>query len=163
MDVSKVRDQFETFVQHASEEEYNVLSAILTGLQQKQEGNFRTYLSAITDVKSKQLENGDYEISCPIQPLIENPLKMVHGGMTATLIDSTMGGLLISKLPENQSAVTVELKVNYIRPGIGSHLRCVATILHQGKQLSVVEAKVYTDKNHLIATGTGTFFTITKK
>src|SRR5436305_5019963 len=45
-----------------------------------------------------------------------NPLGTVHGGVTATLLDSALGCVVQSMLPGATSYTTLELKVNYLRP-----------------------------------------------
>ncbi|WP_078554901.1 PaaI family thioesterase [Bacillus alkalicellulosilyticus] len=160
---TKVEQLFQTFVENANKEDFETLETILNGLVQKQQGNYHTYLAAITNSNATPLENGSFQMTAPIQPLIENPLRIVHGGMTALLLDSTMGSMLAYKLPKDQAAVTVEMKVNYIKPGTGKELICISSVVHIGKQLCMAEGKVYNDKGTLIATGTGTFFIISRK
>lgn len=148
----------ENFLTNASDEERHLLSTIIHGFSEKQNGTYTTYLAALTQIKTRFLENGDYEVILPIQPLIENPLKIVHGGMTATLLNTAMGSLVNQSISSDLAAVTTEMNVHYIKPGVGSHLRCVASLLNKGRQLCVTEAKVYDEKEKLIAMGTGTFF-----
>src|SRR5438309_5783636 len=45
-----------------------------------------------------------------------NPLGTVHGGFTATLLDSALGCVVQSMLPAGTGYTTVELEVNYLRP-----------------------------------------------
>ncbi|MEK1830818.1 hotdog domain-containing protein [Priestia megaterium] len=49
-----------------------------------------------------------------------------------------------SSLSEAESASTVELKVNYTRPGIGEYLVAKSTLSHRGKTLAVGEVKLKT-------------------
>ncbi|MCT8139054.1 PaaI family thioesterase [Anaerobacillus sp. CMMVII] len=145
---------------NASSEELDVVASLLKAAKEKQDGQFRSYISALMKVESNFLEDGDYEVRIPIRPLIHNPLNIVHGGITATLVDIAMGSLVHQSLPEHQTAVTTELKLNYVKPGIGDELICIAKILNKGKSIYVCEAKVYNDKNSLIAIATGSFFII---
>lgn len=151
------------YLDHANEEEVNVLSMIMNGLEKKQQGEYLTYLAGITNLKSQFIGEDTYEVIIPIQPMIENPLKIVHGGITATLIDTAMGSLVNRLLPDELAAVTTEMKINYISPGIGKHLRCIASVAHKGRQIWIAEAKVYSDKNKLVAMANGSFFIIPRK
>src|SRR5262249_40595174 len=45
-----------------------------------------------------------------------NPLGVVHGGVTATLLDTALGCAVQSMLPPETGYTTIELKVNYLRP-----------------------------------------------
>lgn len=150
-------------LEKANEEEMEVLVSVLEGLRKKQNNEVRTYIGGFTHMKSRPLENGEFEVTMPIQKLIENPLGMVHGGLTATLLDNGMGFIIHHQLPEDETAVTVEMKIQYIKPGIGKELRCVSRILHKGSKLCYCEAKVFNDEGDLIANGTGTFFIIKKR
>ncbi|MGO4887908.1 PaaI family thioesterase [Anaerobacillus sp. MEB173] len=155
--------KIERYIKQANNEEMGVLSAIIEGLEKKQNGDYLTYLAGITSVKSQFIDEDTYEVTIPIQPLIENPLKIVHGGITATLLDTAMGAFINRLLPEDSAAVTSEIKINYLTPGIGTTLRCLATIAHKGKKLWVAEAKVYSDTNKLVAMASGSFFIIPRR
>lgn len=152
-----------SFLNKANEEEIALLKTVFKGIEEKRSGKYVSYVAAFTQMEAKFLPNGDYEITIPIQPLIYNHLKMVHGGITATLADTAMGTMISEKLPPDLSVVTAEIKMNYIKPGLGKYLRCVATLLNQGKHLCVTEAKIYSDKNELVASALGTFFIIKKQ
>lgn len=152
----------EEYLNNANDEDKKVMESILTGLLEKQSGQYKTYLAGLTQIQSQVLPNGDFEMTIPIQPLIYNPLRMVHGGITATLLDTTLGTAVTNHLPDDLTVVTSEIKVNYLKPGVGKHLRCVAKMIHRGKHLCVAEAKVYSDKDEIIASGSGTFFIVKK-
>ncbi|MDT8859154.1 PaaI family thioesterase [Alkalihalobacillus sp. MEB130] len=158
----KLLNQLELFLKEATSEEQSLVSDIITGLEAKRNGSFRTYIAALTQMEGCFLDNGDYEVRLPIQPLIENPLKMTHGGITATLLDTTMGSLVNRSLPVSQAAVTSEMNIHYIKPGIGQFLRCVASLSHKGNNLCITEAKVFNDQEKLIAMATATFFIIAR-
>jgi uncharacterized protein (TIGR00369 family) len=159
---NQLNDHFLELLNTSNEEELHVLSSLLKGFNDKKKNKYATYLSALTQIKTCFLENGDYEVLLPIQPLINNPLKMVHGGITATLLDTAMGSLINRVLPEEKAAVTAEMNVHYIKPGIGETLRCIAHLSHRGNSLCVAEAKVYDDNQKLIAMATGTFAIINR-
>lgn len=162
VDPNQLLHKLHTFLENSNEEEITLLNTIIDGFEEKRKGNYKTYLSAMTNIQPRVLENGDYEIILPIQPLIENPLKMVHGGMTATLLDTAMGSLVNHSLPQDSNALTAEMNVHYLKPGIGKYLRCIASLSHHGKQLCVTEGKVYDENDKLIAMATGTFFIVKK-
>ncbi|MFC0558733.1 PaaI family thioesterase [Halalkalibacter alkalisediminis] len=162
MEEKQLLHKLNTFLEESSEEERTLLDIIVDGFTKKRRGDYKTYLDAMTHIETRMLDSGEYEIVLPVQPLIENPLKMVHGGMTATLLDTTMGSLVNQSLPADSTALTAEMNVHYLKPGLGKHLRCVASLTHKGKQLCVTEGKVYDQNGKLVAIATATFFIITK-
>ena len=83
----------------------------------------------------------------------------VHGGLIATLLDSTMGEAVRDSLEEGKSAVTVSLTVTFLSGGEeGDELRCSAEIRKRGGSLVMVEGDVVTaDGEEPIAHGVATF------
>ncbi|MDO5503969.1 MAG: PaaI family thioesterase [Actinomycetia bacterium] len=83
----------------------------------------------------------------------------VHGGLIATLLDSTMGEAVRSALEDGQSAVTVSMTVTYLRGAEeGDELRASAELRKRGGSLAMVEADVVTaDDEEPIAHGVATF------
>ncbi|RSK26910.1 PaaI family thioesterase [Bacillus sp. HMF5848] len=119
-----------------------------------------SYISNLLHMKGTMIDENTFEIIIPNSPLLANSLNIVHGGMTATLLDSAMGNLAHKVLAENLAAVTTEIKINYVAPGIGDSFRCIASIIHKGTKIIVVEGKVFRDDNVLMAHSTGSFFII---
>lgn len=66
----------------------------------------------------------------------------VHAGVTATIADHTAGAAATTVVPVGHSVVTSEFKINLLRPGGGSVLRCRGTVVRPGRRLVVVEADV---------------------
>lgn len=81
----------------------------------------------------------------------------IHGGIIAMAIDAAMGVAVNEAIGPDQSAVTVELKVNYLRPVFNSDLFAFAKLVKQGKQLLTGTVEVHDEENHLIAIGISTF------
>jgi uncharacterized protein (TIGR00369 family) len=85
-------------------------------------------------------------------------LNMLHGGVTATLLDTALGYAVMSLAAEGFHAVTVQLNVNFTRPAMkGDKLEAVGRVLHAGTQTAVASGEVTNADGQLIATATGTF------
>lgn len=67
---------------------------------------------------------------------------VVHAGVVSTLADHTCGMAAGTLCPAGRKVLTVEFKLNLLRPGTGSGLRCRAEVVKPGKTLSVVQAEV---------------------
>ncbi|GII03864.1 PaaI family thioesterase [Planobispora takensis] len=88
-----------------------------------------------------------------------NPMGTVHGGFTATLLDSALGSAVMSALPAGRAYTTIQLNVNLLRPIFGDTptLRCEATAVHVGRTIATAEARVTgTADGRLYAHGTAT-------
>lgn len=92
----------------------------------------------------------------PILPILMNPLGIVHGGVTAFILDSAMGWSVADAT--GKQVVTVQMNVHYLAPGKGKKLRVYARPTHLGKQTAVAEAYIENDEGKRIAQATGTFF-----
>lgn len=67
----------------------------------------------------------------------------VHAGVQATLADHTGGSAAYSLIAADELVLTVEFKINLLRPAIGERLRCRADVLRAGRTLIVAESGVY--------------------
>ena len=82
-----------------------------------------------------------------------------HGGVVASLMDSTTGISALSLVCEEGFIVsTVELKLNFLAPvSLGDKLIGKSSVLSKGKRLIVTEAEVINQDGKLVAKGMGTF------
>ncbi len=81
----------------------------------------------------------------------------LHGGIIATLADSTMGWAVASL--GREGSVTVDMSLNYFSPIFeGSELISEAYVVYAGKTIVVAEANLYNQDRKLLAKARGTFF-----
>ena len=87
-----------------------------------------------------------------------NPIGVVHGGLSATLLDSALGCAIYSTLPPGVAWTTVELHVNFVRAITADtgRLVCTASVLHGGSRVATAEGKLTDEKGVLYAHGTTT-------
>lgn len=95
-------------------------------------------------------------MSLPMMPMFLNPLGIVHGGITAVMLDSAMGWSIAEVT--GKQVVTLQMNVNYIAPGKGKTLKVFARPTHTGKSTAVAEAYMENENGVRIAQSTGTFF-----
>ncbi len=148
---------FHECIMNANEEELAVIKQLLDGVKRKQSKESGSYIGGIFGM-SRKMENDVLEVTMPITPVIYNSLHIVHGGVTATLIDSAMGTLANMMLPEGYGAVTTNLSIHYVAPGTGGFLSGKAQIIHKGTKTIVIDGKVHSDDGKLVAHCTGSFF-----
>lgn len=159
---NEVYQLLDTYLENGTKEDQQVLLSVLEGLILKQKEEPKsTYLTSILKMQG-ELSEESFTITIPIQSLLHNSLKIVHGGITATLADTAMGILVNHFIPNDKVAVTAELKMNYVSPGIGENLRCEAKLIHKGNRTCVTEGRIFSDENKLVAYSSATFFIIPK-
>ena len=94
------------------------------------------------DIRLDRVCEGVCETSLVVQERLRQQHGFIHGGVIATMADHTAGGAARS-VSGDKDVLTVEFKINYLRPAIGDRLRCTATVLRPGKTVIVAEALVF--------------------
>jgi uncharacterized protein (TIGR00369 family) len=151
-------EEFNHFIDESTVQEKEAMKILLNSLKAKRENTNLTHIASLLQFKTTLLDENLLEMEMPNSLLLDNSIGIVHGGLTATLLDTALG-TLASHVPGNKKgAVTVELKVDFLSPGIGEKFICRAEVVHNGRQLVRMEGKVRNEKGNLIASATGTFF-----
>jgi uncharacterized protein (TIGR00369 family) len=72
---------------------------------------------------------------------------LIHAGVLATMADHTAGCAARSAVGLEQDVITVEFKINFLRPAVADRLRCRGRVLRAGRMLVICEAEVFAEKN----------------
>jgi uncharacterized protein (TIGR00369 family) len=104
-----------------------------------------------------EIEVGRAVMKMPMKEELRQPYGLLHGGATASLIDTATAFAVVSATSREEKATTVDLTVHYLRPVINETTICTATIVRAGKRLITVSAEVYNDQGKLIATALSTY------
>lgn len=88
------------------------------------------------------------------------PLRTVHGGIIATLIDTATFWAAFVNIPEEDGMVSVDLKLNYLKPAVSGLLTAKARCIRSGRTLSYAECSVTDESDKLLSHGTSTLMTI---
>jgi uncharacterized protein (TIGR00369 family) len=96
-------------------------------------------------------------VSVPTVALL-NPAGTVHGGFTATLLDSCMGLAVQSTLEKGVSQTTLEFKISLVRPITPETgpIKAEGVVLNRGRRIGTAEGRVTDEKGRLLAHGTTT-------
>lgn len=94
-------------------------------------------------------DDGEARLEVEVDERHLNPAGTVHGGMLATLVDTTMGAAVGSAL-EGEVPATSQLSITYLRPGKPGPLEVTATVRKRGESITVCEADVTQDGKSLI-------------
>jgi uncharacterized protein (TIGR00369 family) len=92
------------------------------------------------------IEPGYCEIHLPYRRELTQQHGYIHGGALATIIDSAAGYAAFSLMPADASILTVEYKLNILRPGEGERMIARGRVLKSGRSLSVVNADAFAVK-----------------
>jgi uncharacterized protein (TIGR00369 family) len=89
------------------------------------------------------VQPGYCEIAVPVRPELTQQHGFVHGGVQATLADTVAGYAAFSLMPADAAPLTVEYKLNILRPGRGQTMLAKGRVIKPGRTLTVVQADVY--------------------
>jgi uncharacterized protein (TIGR00369 family) len=105
-----------------------------------------------------EAESGRVVITAEPRDIHLNPAGTVHGGFSATLLDSCMGLAIQSTLEKGVGSTTLEFKISLVRPITTDtgELRAEGVVLTTGRRVGTAEGRI-TDRNgRLLAHGTTT-------
>ncbi len=97
---------------------------------------------------------GVVEVGFPYRPELTQQDGFVHAGIICTAADSACGYAALSSMPAGSDVLSVEFKLNLLRPAAGERFLARAVVLKPGKTLTAVRADVYAfigEKQRLIA------------
>lgn len=103
--------------------------------------------------------------------LIGNPFyRTLHGGVISSILDVAGGHTVFlrvykdvrdkprdKQLERLSKIATIDLRIDYIRPGTGNAYVARGYILRLGNKVAVTRMELHNEKNVLIAVGTGTY------
>ncbi len=103
------------------------------------------------------LKLDEAQISVDMRDDLRQPSGVLHGGVTATLIDTAMAFAVRTRLPKEEATATIDLTVHYLRPHLTGTFICTAKNVRAGKRIFTVSAEVHNEEGKLIATGLSTY------
>ena len=105
--------------------------------------DFRQGFIEYCGFEAVKVERGEVESSLKVEDHHRQQDGYVHAGVMATMADHTAGYAGFTSVGDDRRILTVEFKINFLRPASGDSLRCRARVLREGRRLLVAEAEVY--------------------
>jgi|SRR5262249_44682119 len=110
---------------------------------QEVEASFvRQSLMALIGARLSLIEPGVVEITLPYRADLAQQNGYVHAGVVTAIADSAAGYAAYSLMPAGSSVLSVEFKVNLLRPARGAEFVARAEVIKAGRTLTVVRADV---------------------
>lgn len=103
------------------------------------------------------LKPDEAQISIEMRDDLRQPSGVLHGGVTATLIDTAMAFAVRTRIPMEEATATIDLTIHYLRPHLNGTFICTAKNVRAGKRIFTVSAEVHNEEGKLIATGLSTY------
>jgi uncharacterized protein (TIGR00369 family) len=94
-------------------------------------------------IEAVQIERGFFHSRGVIKEHHQTQDGFIHAGLIATMSDHTAGYAAYTLVDETSRILTVEFKINFLKPAHGTMLHCKSTIVSQGKQIIVAQSSVF--------------------
>jgi len=113
------------------------------------------------------VEPGVVEITLPYRADLAQQHGYLHAGVVTTISDSACGYAAFTLMPSGSNVLSVEFKVNLLRPAQGVEFVTRAEVIKAGRTLTVVRADVFridgNKERTLVATMQGTMIGLHQK
>lgn len=90
----------------------------------------------------QRIEPGIIEIKLPYRPDLCQQHGYVHAGIVTAIADTACGFAAFSLMPAGCGVLSVEFKVNLLRPARGTHFVARGEVIKAGRTLTVVRGDV---------------------
>ncbi len=102
------------------------------------------------------MDNGYAQLGFEVEAHHKQHFGVVHGGAIATLADHCGWCAAVSVLDPGFSAVTIEIKINYLKPARDEFFKAEAHVINQSKRSIFTTIELFS-KDTLVAYATGTY------
>lgn len=103
---------------------------------------------------------GAVEIELPFRDDLTQHNSYLHAGVVSIILDSACGYAAYTLIPPDANMLTVEFKINLIRPAAGKMFVAKGRCIKPGKTLSVCQGEVVGDDGKPVAVMTSTLMTM---
>jgi uncharacterized protein (TIGR00369 family) len=125
----------------------------------------RQTIMSLIGAELTRVEAGIVEITLPYRADLAQQHGYLHAGIVTTIADSACGYAAYSLMPPKSDVLSVEFKVNMLRPAKGETFTALAEVIKAGKTLTVVRADVFgiaEARSELVATMLGTMICLSR-
>jgi len=113
-----------------------------------------------------RVEAGLIEINLPYRSDLTQQNGYLHAGIVTTIVDSACGYAAYTLMPEGADVLSVEFKMNMLRPARGQKFVARAEVIKPGRTLTVARGDVFgvdeAGKEELIATMLATLICLSR-
>jgi uncharacterized protein (TIGR00369 family) len=121
-------------------------------------GNGGSGMGALMAMLGGSAEPGRMTMHAQPGPQHGNPIGITHGGFAATLLDSAMSCAVHTTLGPDETYVTTDLHVSFVRaitPATGT-VTATGEVLSRGRRLATARGTLVDADGKLLATGVAT-------
>ena len=109
------------------------------------------------------IKKGWAVIRLPFDPKLTQADGIAHGGSTFSAADAAVAMALIGLIGRHETMVTLEMKINYLKPFVDGAILAEAMIVQKGSRTALGEVTVQSENAELIAKGLATYRILQKR
>ncbi len=114
-----------------------------TSLEARVRDSFdRQATMALIGARLAYVGKGEVTLELPFDARLTQQHGFLHAGISSTLMDTAAGYAAYTLMPAEAEVLTVEFKVNLLRPAKGALFQATGRVLKPGRSLMVVEARL---------------------
>ncbi len=98
---------------------------------------------AFCGFEAVRVDEGYFESRLRIRKEHHQQDGFVHAGVIATMADHTAGYSAYTLVSEDHRILTIEFKINYLRPAIGEEIICRSNVINSGRKIIISESEIY--------------------
>jgi uncharacterized protein (TIGR00369 family) len=104
-----------------------------------------------------ELERGKAVLRLTARDDLRRNGGMLHGGATASLIDTAAAFVIMTLLSPEQTTTTIDLTIHYLRPVVTGSATANARIVRSGRRIIIAAVDVFDEAEKLVATALTTY------
>ncbi|MBL0716145.1 MAG: PaaI family thioesterase [Desulfosarcina sp.] len=104
-----------------------------------------------------EVDEGVARVCLPFRPELGNYFGAIQGGILTAVADMAGGWALLTLSPPKTLIVTVEIKLNFLKPS-KEEVRADGQVIQLGANLGISSLSIVTLSGKRIAVGIGTYF-----
>lgn len=99
-----------------------------------------------------EIRPGAATLHLPVRDELRQNRGVVHGGATASLVDTASAFAILTLLEPGETTTTIDLTIHYLRPLTGGRATAQATVRRAGRRVLTVSVDVLDEAQNLVAT-----------
>jgi uncharacterized protein (TIGR00369 family) len=113
-------------------------------------------LNAHLGIRHEDLADGSVRLTLETGPEHHNEIGIVHGGLTALLLDGAMGRAAGRTLAPGQRTATVQISIQFLAQAEGT-IAAVGRVVRRGRTLAFLESECTRADGKVVARAHGTW------
>lgn len=115
----------------------------MSELQQRILASFSAQgLMATLGAQLVRVAPGEVEIALLPRPELSQQHGYIHAGALTSVLDSACGYAALTVAPTGADVLTVEFKINFVRPAVADRFVAIGKVTKAGKTLTVCQGEV---------------------